>query len=105
MSVCYLSQKLWGSSMLIHACKTYLLCTNTGSNSTKWWVEPPTPGKSHPAVCSYYHTIEKFLLQYYSCATTIVPFLSYFFNNRLYKYYVYNSVLFVTDTDLGRKRL
>jgi len=35
--------------MRVHACKSYSQCFNTGSNSTKGWVEPSQPpGKSHP---------------------------------------------------------
>ena len=29
--------------MWIHSCKSYLFCTNTGSNSAKGWVEPLQP--------------------------------------------------------------
>jgi len=46
-AVCDLSQKGGGSRMWIHACKSYLLCTNTGSTVQNGGSNTPTLPENH----------------------------------------------------------
>jgi len=45
--------------MRIHACKSYLYCINTGSNSAKEWVEPLNAPANHTLSMSDPSTAEK----------------------------------------------